>query len=818
MLADLRYAVRSLHKSPGFTAAAVLTLALGIGANTTIFSFINAILLRPPEGVADPSRVVAIYTSDFSSGPFGTSSYPDFEAIREEGSVFSSVAVYDLRPLSLALGDEAEMITGQTVSGDFFSLVGAVPALGRLLGPDDARVQGGEAVAVISHRLWLRRFGGDPQVVGRDLRLNGQGFKVVGVAARGFGGLVRGIGADVWIPATMIPVLQPGSDDLSNLGSRAFFVVGRLRPGVTPAQAQSRLAALARARFEQFPDYWRTVSGEGRRLTVLPEAQSRVPPQGRGLALGAAALLMIAVGLVLLIACANIANLLLARASHRRREIAVRIALGASRLQLVRHLLTESLVLAAMGAGAGLLLAQWAAGAAAAIRLPMLPVRISLDVGLDARVLGFTALVAVITGLAFGLAPALRGTRPQLIDELKREATLARGRWLSLRNALVVLQVAVSLVLLVGAGLFVRSLGRAEGVDPGFDPRNVALMTLELTSNGFDESRGRALYDQLLERARAMPGVESVTLAREVPLSGCCSRRGTTIEGYQPRQGESTEINWSVVGPHYFRTLRIPLSQGRDFAPQDRAGAPPVIIVNQAFARRYWPGQDPLGKRVSLRGPGGPFAEVVGVARDGKYRTLGEDPLPFLYVPFAQLYRSPMTLHVRTSGDPAALLPELRAEVRTLAPGLPIINPTTLEEAASVALLPHRLGAALLGTLGGLAAVLAVLGLYGVLAYSVTQRTREFGIRGALGAARRRLVLQVIGEGMLLAGAGTAIGLALSVAATRLVRGFLFGVSPLDPAAFGVMTLLIGCVTLVASYLPARRATRVSPMEALRYE
>ncbi len=817
ILADLRYAVRSLQKSPGFTAVAVLTLALGIGANSTIFSFINGVLLRPPAGVADPSRGVGIYTSDFSSGPFGTSSFPDFEAIKAERSVFSGVAVYDLRPLALAVGDEAEMIIGQTVSGDFFPLLGAAPSAGRLLGPGDARVPGAEAVAVLSYGLWQRRFGGDAQIVGRDIRLNGHAFRVVGVAREGFGGLVRGIVADVWIPVTMIPVLDPTSDDLTSLGSRGFLMVARLRPGVTLAKAQARLTALARARFEQFPDWWRTVSGEGRQLTVLPESETRVPPRGRGIAVGAAALLMTAVGLVLLIACANIANLLLARASRRRREIALRISLGASRAQLIRHLLTESLVLAVLGAGAGLLLAQWLTGAAGAVRLPMLRGPIRLDSGLDARVLGFTGLLVVVTGVAFGLVPAVRASRPDLVAELKGEATAARGRWFSLRNTLVVAQVAVSLLLLVGAGLFLRSLGRAEAVDPGFDPANTVLMTFDLESNGFSEAQGRGFYDQLLERARALPGVELATLAQRVPLSDCCDRRGTTIEGYAPRPGESTEINSNLVGADYFRTLRIPLLQGRDFTPQDRVGAPLVAIVNQAFARRYWPGQDPLGKRLSFRGLEGPFAEVVGVVRDGKYRSLGEDPLPFLYVPFAQLYRSPMTLYVRTAGDPRELLPSLRAEVKALALGLPIINPTTLEDAAAVALLPHRLGAVLLGVLGGLAAVLAMLGLYGVLAYSVAQRTREFGIRGALGADRRRLVAQVIGEGMLLSGTGAAVGLVLAAAATRLVRGFLFGVSPLDPAAFGAVAVLLAGVALAAGYVPARRATRVSPMEALRY-
>jgi predicted permease len=818
MMQNLRHALRSLRRAPGFTTVAVLTLALGIGANSTIFSIINGILLKPPAGVADPSHVVAIYTSDYSSGPFGWSSYPDFAAVRAETAVFSGVAVYDLRRLALAVGDQAEMITGQAVSGDFFSVLGAVPAAGRLLGPDDARVPGAEAVVVLGYALWQRQFGGDAGVVGRDVRLNGHTFRVVGVAASGFGGLFPGIPAAAWIPATMIPVLNPGSESLTNIGSRGFMMAARLRPGVTLSQARARLAALARARFEQFPDMWRTVRGEGRQLTVLPESATRVPPQGRGIALNAAAILLVAVGLVLLIACANVANLLLARASRRRREIAVRISLGATRGQLVRHLMVESLLLASAGAAVGLLLTQWLTGALAALHIQTIPVRLHLDLGVDAHVLGFTALVTAVTAVAFGLVPAVRASRPNIVAELKNETAAERRRWFGLRSGLVVAQVAVSLVLLVGAGLFLRSLGQAEGVDPGFDPSNTVLMTFDTQSNGFTEDQGRLFYQQLLERARALPGVAAATLAQAVPLGSCCSRRGTTIEGYRARPGESTEINWNLVGPDYFRTLRIPLVQGRAFTPQDRAGAPPVAIVSEAFVRRYWPGQNPLGKRLSFMGPEGPFAQVVGVVRDGKYRSLGEEPLPFLYLPFGQEYRSPMTLYVRASGDPGPLVPLLRREVTALAPGLPIMNPTTLDEASSAALLPHQIGAALLGLLGGLATLLAVVGLYGVLAYSVTQRTREFGIRGALGAGRTQLVAQVIGEGMLLSAVGTAIGLVLAVALTRLVRGFLFGVSPLDPAAFGAMTLLVACITGVASWLPARRAARVPPMEALRHE
>jgi predicted permease len=819
VLEDLRHALRALRRNPGFTVVAILTLALGIGANSTIFSLVNGVLLKPPIGVRDPARVVSIYTSDYSSGPYGTTSYPDFQAVRAETAIFSAVAVYELRPLALALGDRAEMITGQLVSGEFFPMLGTRPAAGRLLIPADAGAGGGEAVAVISHGLWLRRFAGDPAIAGRELRLNGRAFRVVGVAPAGFTGLLRAVVTDVWLPVTAGPLLDPGSDELANPGARSFLMAARLRAGVTVPRARQQLAAVARARFEAFPDAWATVTGAGRALTVLPEAEARVPPQARTLSLGASALLLVAMAMVLLIACANIANLLLARASRRRREMAVRVSLGAARHQIVRQLLVESMLLAVLGAAAGLALAGWITGAITTLALPGVPVTLRLDLGLDGRVLGFTAVVALLTGLAFGLLPALRASRSDVVSALKGDVGgVARSRRLGLRGGLVVTQVAVSLVLLVTAGLFVRSLTRAETVDPGFDESGTALITFDLASSGYAEGQGQAFYNDLLERVRALPGVRSATLAQAVPLATCCNRRGTRIEGYAARPGESTEVNWNIVATDYFRTLRIPFVLGRDFTERDRADAPLVAIVNEAFVRKYWPGRSPLGRRIDLGGRDSHIAEVVGVVRNGMYRSLGEAPLPFLYVPLPQLYRPSMTLHVRTAGDPSAMLPTLRAQIRELAPSLPLIHPTTLREATSLALWPHRLGALLLGALGAIAALLAALGLYGVLAYSVAQRTREFGIRGALGADRRRLVAQVIREGLVLSGTGAAIGLVLAGGATRLVRGFLFGVSPFDPAAFGAVTLLVAAIALLASYLPARRATRVDPMEALRHE
>jgi predicted permease len=710
------------------------------------------------------------------------------------------------------------MLVGQLVTPTFFSTLRMTPALGRFIGSEDAPGPGGNPVAVISHRLWVTRFGSDSTVIGRGIRINGREFSVIGVAPSGFAGMLRPLMADLWLPITVDPLLLPGSDNLTNLGSRWLAVVGRLRDDATIQQAEAQLTALARRRFEQFPDYWVTVRGEGRRLTAVPEAASRVPPQARGAALGFAAMLMGVVVLVLLVACANIANLMLARAARRRREVAVRLSLGATRWRLIRGLLAESLLLAAAGAGGGVLVARWLAAGILRFQ-PPLPVPVQLEAPLDWRVIGFLAALAIVAALAFGLFPALQGSRATVVPELKGETPTWRlGRRFAVRRALVVGQLAASLLLLVGAGLFLRSLIRAQAVNPGFLASQVVVATLDPESSGYDDARGAALYHDVLERVRALPGVEAATLASAVPLASCCSRRGTRIEGYTAQEGESTEINWNVVAPGYFETMHVPIRRGRPFDESDRPGAPLGVMVNQAFADRYWPGQDPLGKRVSVTGPEGPFREVVGVTENGKYRSLSEDPLPFLFVPLLQNYRSPMTLHVRAAGDANAVMTLVRAEVRSLDPALPLFNVAALTDALGVAVLPQRVAATLLAAFGILGVALAVLGLYGLTAYGVAQRTREFGIRTAMGAEARGIAALVVREAAVLGAVGLGLGLVLSAIATRFATRFLFGVSPLDPLTFLTVCASLFGATLLASYVPARRATRVDPMEALRYE
>jgi predicted permease len=818
MLADLRQAARSLRNNPGFTFVVALTLALGIGGNGAVFSLINGVLLRPPTGVAQPDRLVRIYTSDFSSGNLGTSSYPDYEAMRSELTGFESVAAHSLRMLSVTTGERGEMLAGELVTPNYFATLGVASGRGRLIGPEDARAAGGEAVVVISHRLWTERFGSDPAVLGREMRINGRQFIVVGVTPAGFTGLLRPIVSDIWLPITVEPLLNPGSDDLTNMGSRWLMVLGRLPRGGSLVAAQEQLSALARRRFEQFPDPWRTVRGEGRLLTAVPESESRLPPQVGGAAFGFAAMLMAVVVLVLLIACANIANLMLVRAAHRRREIAVRLSLGASRCQVVRGLFAESVLLAVVGAGAGVWVARALSGALLRLRPPT-PVRIQIDAPLDWRVVALLAALSIIAALAFGLLPALQAARSNVVPQLKGGIAPGRaGSRLGPRGLLVIGQIAVSLLLLVGAGLFVRSLARAQDVNPGFDPTHVVVATVDLGSNGYDQARGEAFYRDVLERVRAIPGVEAATLASAIPLAACCSRRGMTIEGYTAREGESTEINWNVVAPDYFRTMRIPIREGRVLDERDRAGAPLAVMVNEAFALRYWPGQQALGKRVGLLGPDGPPSEVVGVVQDGKYRSLGEEPLPFVFAPLLQNYRAEMTLHVRTAMTVAGVLPAVRAAVRELDAGLPLFTPATLTQAVAVAVLPQRLAALLLAAFGGLGVALAVLGLYGLTSYGVAQRTREFGVRAALGAVPRDIARLVVREAMLLGGVGLVLGFALAAALTRVATRFLFGVSALDPLTFATVGLTLLAATVAASYVPARRATRVDPMVALRYE
>ena len=822
LLRDLRYGARFLIRAPGFALAASLSLGLGIGGNTAIYSLLDALLLRPMP-VAHPERVAAIYTSDFSSTKYGSSSYPDFQDFRVRGTNVAEVAAYRLIPASMNVSGDTEMAVIEAVSGNYFSMLGVRAGPGRPLAESDDRPGASPAVA-ISYALWTRRLANDPAVIGRTLRFNGHPFTVVGVIAREYTGGMRGLLVDAWVP--ILPTrdllggeLSAGGRDTwtEQRGSRGLMLLSRLRPNVDLAQAQAAFDVIAAQLYAAYPQEWRTIRNTGRPISVVAERNARLHPDLTAPVAGFLALLLVVVGLVLLTACANVANLLLARATARSREIGVRLALGAGRGRLIRQLLTENVLLAASAGLFGVIVARWLMGVLMSFKPPM-PVPIGIDVRLDTSVLMFTLGLSVATGLAFGLAPAWQASRIHLVNVLKDEVALGRARRFRLRDAFVVVQVACSMLLLVGAGLFVRSLLRAHAIDTGFDPSNMIVMSVQPELQGYDEPRGRALYERMLAGVAAVPGVRSVTLAETVPLGIAGSRRLTAVEGYQPQPGEDMETAYNVVGPSYFETMRIPITKGRSFTDADRAGAPPVVIVNDAFARRYWPNADPIGKRISANGSEGPFRELIGVTPTGKYHTLGEDPRPFYYVPLWQEYHGAVTLHVKTSGDPGALMAPVRAAVRAVDPNAPVFNVKTMDEQMLVALLPARLAGTLLGAFGLLALLLASVGIYGVMAFSVAQRTREIGVRRALGAQTTSLLGLILGEGMRLAAIGFAIGLAAAFALTRFVSSLLYGVTPTDPLTLVTAVGMLTAAALVACSIPTLRALRVDPVTALRYE
>ena len=810
---DLRYGARMLWKSPGFTAVAVVVLALGIGANTTIFSMINGLLLRPLTGVESPERLVAVYTSDFSSGLYGSSSYPDYVSFRDEAKAFESLAAYEGDVASLTGGDEPERLRGEAVSGNYFKTLGVGAAFGRTLLPEDEASANGNPVVLISHNLWQRRFNSDPNIVNRTISLDGRGHTIVGVAAETFRSLHIGPSPEFWRP--MIP---PANEPRAR-GNRGLMIVGRLRAGATAEEANAQLRAVAARLAEDFPETNRGTlerPDEPRPVTVVQE--SRLHPRARKNIAGVTGMLMLMVGLVLLIACANVANLLLARASVRRREIAIRLALGSGRLRLVRQLLTESMCLAILGGLLGLLLTLWTTDF-----LPkFFPAEETggIDLSVDWRVLAFTLGVSILTGIVFGLVPALQASRQDLLSALKDDTGAPEVRGFGrfgLRNALVVLQVALSLILLICAGLFMRSLRAASTSDPGFDAENVLFLTMERGGEKKGREEQALFYRRVQEQVSALPGVRSVALSYIVPISGGGMRTSVWIEGYQPKPNEDTELNTNVVSPNYFSTIGIPLKQGRDFNAADTANAPGVVIVNEEFARRYFPGANPLGKRVRTD-PEGPYSEVIGVAQNAKYRGLREEPLSFFYTPLAQDAESTMTLFVRTNGDPLAALPSVRGELMSLDKTLTLYQINTLSSHLDAALSADRLIAALLGVFGIAALLLAAVGLYGVMSYAVARRTHEIGVRMALGAQTGDIIKMVLRQGLMLIAAGGVIGLAAALVLTRLMSSLLFGVSATDPLTFVGITLLLGCVALLACYLPARRATKVDPMVALRYE
>jgi putative ABC transport system permease protein len=829
---DLRYGFRVLRASPGFAAVAVISLALGIGANTSIFSVVNAALLRPLP-VTEPDRLVFVFNGSLAD-PYSVSSYPDYVDYRDKNEVFSDLLVYSSITMSARTDDQADLLSGLLVSGNFFDTLGVRAEMGRTFLPDEDKTPGTNPVAVISHGLWQRRFGGDARVVGQQLTLNGQAFTIIGVAPAGFEGAEILETNDIYIPAMMQALVRPprsgfsgemNPDLLTRRGSRWMRMLGRLKPNVTIQQAQAAMTAIADGLAQTYPEDNRNTIA-----TLFPV--SKVDPRAYTQLISVAGLLLAVVGIVLLIACANVANLLLARASARRKEIAIRLAMGASRARLVRQLLTESVLLSLAGGSLGLLLALWTTDVLKTTSPPEGMFSFSLDPRLDVRVLAFTFLLSLVTGVIFGLAPALQASRPDLLPALKDEvASAAPGlRRLSLRNLLVVAQVALSLVLLIGAGLFLRSLSNAQAIDPGFDTAKILDAQLNINLLRYTKAKGQELYREVIERVEALPGVESASLARIVPMSGSGRTNSLLVEGQQgpdnvsrsegtgPDTPNSLSVNSNVVGLNYLKTMGIPLLEGRDFTSQDKEGAPSVVIVNQAFARQYFNEHEALGKHVSLRGVRGPWSEIIAVAGDTKYRTLGESPRPIVYIALAQNHETGMTLHVRTTGNPANVAAAVRREVQAFDQNLPVTKIQPLTEVLAGSLFAARMGAVLLAVFGLVALLLAGVGLYGLMSYGVARRTREIGIRMALGAGSHSVLRLVLKEGMSLVGGGLVVGLIVAAAVTRLLASFLYGVSPLDATTFVSIPAVLVVVALLASYIPARRATKVDPMVALRYQ
>jgi len=820
-LQDLKYGARLLTKAPGFTVVAALSLALGIGANTTIFTLINAVLLNPLP-VEDPSQLVSVWTTDERNqgGQLGflQLSPMNYKDLRDKNEVFTGLTAHSGVPLNIAVnGGEPQQVFGEVVTGNYFSVLGAKPAVGRTFTTEDDKNPGERLVAVLGYGEWQKRFGGDPSIVGRTMTVNGQTFAVVGVMPKGFKG-TNAIGAPaLWVPYMTYPVTTNGFFlELIRPDQRRgliFNVTGRLKPGINASQAEANLKTIARQLAQEYPN-----ENGGRGVTIVPLAQATINPGFRKNVVMAGGLLMTIVGLVLLIACANVANLLLARAAARQKEIAVRLSLGASRGRLIMQLLTEGTLLTLIGGAGGLLLAYWAQGLLWSYRPPFLQAD-AIDLHPDARVLLFTITVSLVTGIVFGLAPAVQASRPDLVVELKEKtgAPVGSNRLFSLRNMLVSAQIALSLIALVGAGLFLRSLQNAQRIHPGFDVEHLAVMSLDLGAQGYTEERGRQFQQRVRERASSVPGVQSATLASTVPLFAGGFARTVFLEGQDTtdrRAGKLVQI--TVASPRYLETLGIPLLRGRALSDVDQPNTSTAVVINETMAKRFWPDQEAIGKRFKFFGQPN-FNQVVGIAKDSKYNFIGEEPTPYIYQATTQVYQPQLSLFVKAS-RPEAVLGTVRGEVQQLDRNLPLTGVFTLTEIFDQSLWAPRMGASLLLVFAGLSLVLAVIGIYGVMAYSVSQRVRELGIRMALGASRGDVLRLVVLQGLRLTLMGVAVGLAASFAASRLIASMLFDVSPTDLVTFVAVPVVLALAALGASYLPALRATRIDPMVALRYE
>ncbi len=808
-LQDLRYARRLLTRSPAFTAIAVLTLALGIGLNTAVFSVIDALLLRPLPGVRASSEIVQVYRT-WPGIEYASSSPMNLRDVQERSkSVFTDVAAWSFESMNVSTGGQTQRVFGQLVSANYFSVLGASAIRGRTFVADEDRTPNAHPVVVVSHAAWQGMFGGDPEIVGRSIVLNGSPYTVVGVTGPEFRGVLSIVTPTIWFPLMQVAQIKPGAaSSLTTRGNQFMNLIARLQPGMTLANASAQMQGVLRGLEQDYPDEYR-----GSSFTLVAQSDAGIHPMFRNAQVGLSTIVMAVVVMLLLIACVNVANLFLARARDRWREMAVRLSLGARRAVIIRQLLTESLLFALVSGAVGLLIAWWAMGLLNRVQLPF-DAAINADLRLSLPVLIFTILATIVTGVLFGLAPALQATRPALIPALKGEAPSGESRSRASRG-LVVVQMALSMVLLVSAGLFLRNLSAATTVDKGFAGGNILLAELEPGLQGYDRGRATQFFATLEQRLALSPEVEGVSWARTLPLGLSNSQSGVQISGYTPSEEEQMSIDNSAVSPSYFDVMGIRIVQGRAFTARDDSSAQPVLVVNQRFAERFWPGQEAVGRIVRTRGED---RLVVGVVPTGKYSSLGEAPTAFMYFPQAQEWSSSMILQLRTKGDPSAVVPLLRAEVTALDPTLPVANIRTLDSHLGIALMPARLTGGALAVFGLLGLLLASVGIYGVTSYSVSQRTREIGIRMAIGAARGEVVGLVMRQGLTMVGLGAAIGLALAFGAAQLIRGLLYGGNAFDPLTFIGVPAILGAIAALAIWIPARRAAGVDPVMAIRSE
>ena len=802
---DIRYGFRVLLKSPGFTIVAVLTLALGIGATSTVFSWINATLLTPIPGMSHPAQVVAIARDTRDS-----LSYPDFKDLRDHNRSFSGMTAFGLWPMSLTGQGKPDHVWGAVVSANYFDMLGVRPMLGRGFLPSEDSISNGAPVAVIGYPLWKEHFGGNPSIIGTAVQIDLHPFTIIGVAPPVFQGSNSGLRTSLWVPIGMVSQLAPGDNRLQDRGETWLQADGRLRPGVTRVRAQEELNALAQEIGRQFPLVHKA------RFQIALYPLWRAPNGGNAFFSILLPILMALAGVVLLLACANVANLLLVRSIARQKEIAVRLSLGASRFRLMRQLLAEYLIMALASGALAVLFTEWTARRFMDLAPKSnLPVYVAVPV--DHTVILATLLSSILTCCLFGILPAFRASAWGPVTILKDESGgVAGGRrkaWIS--NSLAVAQISLSLLLFVSAGLFMRSLRNEQNYDVGFNAKNVLLATYDLSPSGNSEPRGIAFDQQILEKIRSLAGVQSASLANWTPLGFSSNGESFLPEGYTPGPHEVISAGVNTVSPGYFATTQIPILRGRDFSSSDSAASQKVVIVNDTLASRYWNHQEAVGKRIKIEGG---WATVIGVVRTSEYFDVGEKPQPFLYLPLYQFYSSEVILHIRTAGAPLASAAAVTGAIHQLNGDLPVYNLSTLESETKTTSFVQRMAGTFAGALGGIALILATVGIYGLISYSARQRTHEIGIRMALGAQRRDVLRVILSQGLWLTGAGLALGIPASLALERLTSSLLFGVSASDPLTYFIAAFLLAFAALWACYIPARRAMRLDPMISLRHQ